>query len=66
MALTDCYIGDLIELIEEVNSEGLYGPDDVRGMTITKEIIPTKANVSNPDLSKFIVVRPKEDRIWFQ
>ena len=60
MALTDCYIGDLIEIIEDVNSEGLYGPDDVRGMTITKEIIPTKADVSNTDLSKFIVVRPKE------
>ena len=37
-----------------------YGPDSVRGMTITKEIIPTKANVSNTDLRKFLVVHPHE------
>ena len=37
-----------------------YGPDDVRGMTITKEIIPTKADVSGTDLSKFLVVHPRE------
>ena len=47
-------------MVEETNSEGLFGPDDVRGMTITKEIIPTKADVYSTDLSKFIVVRPKE------
>ncbi|HRR77622.1 MAG TPA: hypothetical protein P5191_12545 [Ruminococcus sp.] len=29
-------------------------------MTITKEIIPTKADVSNTDLSKFLVVHPGE------
>ena len=29
-------------------------------MTITKEIIPTKADVKDTDLSKFIVVHPKE------
>ena len=37
-----------------------YGPDDVRGMTITKEIIPTKADVTGTDLSKFLVVSPGE------
>ena len=51
---------ELIELVEETNSEGKYGPDDVRGMTITKEIIPTKADVANTDLHKFIVVHPNE------
>ena len=60
MALTKYNIGKLIELVEDTNSRGLYGPDDVRGMTITKEIIPTKADVTNTDLSKFLVVRPKE------
>lgn len=29
-------------------------------MTITKEVIPTKANVSETDLSKFLVVHPGE------
>ena len=60
MGLTEYNIGSLIELVEETNSRGLYGRDDVRGMTITKEIIPTKADVSATDLSNFIVVHPKE------
>ena len=60
MGLRKYNIGSLIELVEEINSQGLYGPDDVRGMTITKEIIPTKADVSSTDLSNFIVVHPKE------
>ena len=53
-------IGELIELVQEINSELKYGSDDVRGMTITKEIIPTKADVSGTDLSKFLVVHPRE------
>lgn len=60
MGLTKYAIGDLIELVEETNAENKYGPDDVRGMTITKEIIPTKADVANTDLSRFWVVHPKE------
>ena len=60
MGLTKYSIGELIELVEETNSAGQFGPDDVRGMTITKEIIPTKADVSGTDLSKFLVVHPKE------
>ena len=49
MALTKYKMGQLIELVLETNEELLYGPDDVRGMTITKEIIPTKADVSGTD-----------------
>ena len=60
MALKTYKLGELIELVEETNSEGKYGPADVRGMTITKEIIPTKANVADTDLRKFFVVRPDE------
>lgn len=60
MGLTKYNIGELIELVEETNSAGRFGPDDVRGMTITKEIIQTRADVSSTDLSKFIVVHPKE------
>lgn len=59
MALTKYKIGDLIELILDTNSELKYGIDDARGMTITKEIIPTKANLDGTDLSKFIIVEPK-------
>jgi len=60
MALTKYSIGDLIELTTEINSEKRYGPADVRGMTISKEIIPTKADVSSTDLSKFLVIHPGE------
>ena len=60
MTMKKYKLGELIELVEETNSEGKYGPDDVRGMTITKEIIPTKADVANTDLHKFIIVHPNE------
>lgn len=60
MGLRKYKLGELIELVDETNRDGQYGPDDVRGMTITKEVIPTKADVSSTDLSKFIVVQPKE------
>lgn len=59
MVLTKYKIGDLIELILDTNTELKYGTDDARGMTITKEIIPTKANLDGTDLSKFIIVEPK-------
>ena len=58
MGLKKYKLGELIELVEETNSRGMYGPKDVRGMTITKEIIPTKADVTNTDLRKFLVVHP--------
>jgi conserved domain protein len=60
MGLTRYKLGELIELVLNTNYDLLYGPDDVRGMTITKEIIPTKADVSETDLSKFLVVHPGE------
>ena len=53
-------LGDYIELCNEINDKGIYGLDDAMGMTITKEIIPTKADLQNSDLSKFWVVKPKE------
>ena len=60
MGLIKYKLGELIELVQDTNSELQYGPDDVKGMTITKEVIPTKANVSETDLSKFLVVHPGE------
>lgn len=60
MGLTKYKLGELIELVQDTNSELQYDSDDVRGMTITKEIIPTKADVSGTDLSKFLVVHHGE------
>lgn len=53
-------LGELIELTNNVNSDGLYTIQNAMGMTITKEIIPTKANLSGSDLSKFLIVEKDE------
>lgn len=53
-------LGKLIELCDERNSMGSYGIEDVMGMTITKEIIPTKADVKDADLTKYLIVKPLE------
>lgn len=53
-------LGEYIELCDEKNNKGLYTINDVRGMTITKEIIPTKADLNGTELSNFLVVKPKE------
>lgn len=60
MALSRYKLGELIELTTETNEKKLFGVDDVRGMTITKQIIPTKADVSTADLGKFLVIHPNE------
>lgn len=60
MRLTKYNIGQLIELTTETNEKKIYGPNDVRGMTITKQIIPTKADVSSADLRKYLVIHPNE------
>ncbi len=53
-------LGDLIELCSSTNNELLYGEDSVKGMTITKELIPTKADTSGADLSKYLLIGPEE------
>jgi len=59
----------LVELnvfIEEVtaqNSDATYKIDDVMGVSKNKEIIPTKANASENDLTKFIVIE-KNDFVY--
>lgn len=60
MTLSRYKLGELIELTTETNEKKLFGVDDVRGMTITKQIIPTKADVSTADLGKFLVIHPNE------
>ena len=53
-------MGELIELSEEKNSEGLYGIEYVRGISNTKEIMPTKADVDEEVIKKFYIVRPDQ------
>lgn len=51
-------LGELIELSEERNSEGQYGIEYVRGISNTKAIMPTKADVDESVIKKFYVVKP--------
>jgi len=58
MELTEYKLGELIELSEERNTEGLYGIEYVRGISNAKEIMPTKADVDEDVIKKFYIVRP--------
>lgn len=58
MGLKKYKLGELIELVEETNSDELFGPNDVRGISNLKEMMTTKADLNGRDLSKFQIVRP--------
>ncbi|MBE6106415.1 restriction endonuclease subunit S [Anaerovibrio lipolyticus] len=51
---------NVIEKTDKINTNNQYGILDVKGMTITKKIIDTKANMIGTDLSNYIVVGPHE------
>ena len=58
MGLKKYKLGELIELVEETNSDQRFGPNDVRGISNLKEMMSTKADLNGRDLSKFQIVRP--------
>ena len=53
-------LGDYIELREERNSEGKYTIDDVRGISIEKKLIYTKANMEGVSLIPYKIIKPSE------
>ena len=53
-------LGDLLEIVYEKNNDLEYGLDDIVGVTIEKELIPTKANLTETKLNNFIIVRPND------
>lgn len=53
-------LGDYIELSDERNSDGLYTLDNVRGISILKKFIPTKADMQDVSLSPYKLVKPGE------
>ena len=59
MALTKYKLGQLLELCDERNSEGKYTLDDVKGISIQKCFIETKANMDGVSLSPYILVKPE-------
>ena len=60
MALTKGKLGSFIELRDVRNSELKYGVNDVRGVNTSKQMMPTKADLTTRDLSKFQIVSPEE------
>jgi len=53
-------IGSYIELVETRNDDLRYGIDDVRGVSIDKRFIDTKADMKDVDLKPYYVIAPNE------
>lgn len=60
MALTKCKLGDLICELHQFNSSLEYGLEYVRGISNSKEITKTKADVDETVIHKFYVIYPGE------
>ena len=58
MALTTYKIGQLIQLEDERNSDGNFTLDDVKGISIQKVFIETKADMQDVSLTPYILVKP--------
>lgn len=58
MGLNKYKLGKLIQLNEQKNEELKYGLDDVRGISIQKTFIETKANMSGVSLKPYFLVKP--------
>ena len=58
MALNKYKLGDLIQLEDERNNDGKYTLDDVRGISIQKIFIETKADMQDVSLSPYKLVKP--------
>src|SRR5690554_5965525 len=52
-------LGDLISLNEDKNRDLNYGVSDVKGISINKVFIETKANLKGVSLRPYIIVKPK-------
>ncbi len=53
-------IGEYIELCEEKNDSLKYGIDDVKGISIEKKFIDTKADMTGVSLKPYYLVHPNE------
>lgn len=52
-------IGEFIEACDERNSKGIYTLKNLRGVSIEKKFIDTKADMAGVSLAPYIVVKPK-------
>ena len=53
-------IGEYIEQSDDRNSDGKYTADDVRGVSIEKKIIDTKANMEGVPVTSYKLFKPTE------
>ncbi len=58
MALKTYKLGELIEPSDERNSDGKYGIDNVKGISIQKIFIETKADMAGVSLTPYLLVKP--------
>lgn len=58
MALTKYKLGELIQFEDERNNDGKYTLNDVKGISIQKVFIKTKADMKDVSLSPYILVKP--------
>ena len=60
MGLSKYKLGELIELCDERNLNLKFGIDKVKGISIQKTCMPTKANMQSVSLEPYFVVRPDD------
>ena len=53
-------LGDYVEICDERNNDLIYTLDKVRGISILKKLIPTKANMQGVSLSSYKLLKPYE------
>ena len=53
-------LGDYIELCDERNSDDIYTLDDVRGISIEKKLIFTKADMKDVSLKPYKLLKPRQ------
>lgn len=60
MALTKIKLGKLISLSEDKNTDNLYSVDHVKGISIQKKFIETKADMEGVSLAPYLLVKPDD------
>lgn len=60
MASIKIKLGELISISEDKNSENLYSVDDVKGISIQKKFIETKADMDGVSLRPYLLVKPDD------
>lgn len=60
MTLNKVKLGNYISLNNEINSNWAFDASCVVGVNLDKKIIPTKADTSNADVSKYYIVNPED------